>query len=151
MIQYSLKCAQNHRFDSWFQSANAFDKLKSAGMVSCPVCADTKIEKAIMAPRVRPARTASVECERSDDVKQTKPLSSPASPPEQALAEFKKLVESNSDYVGDNFADEARAIHTGNAPDRAIYGEANAQDAKSLIDDGIPVAPLPFRPKRKSN
>ncbi|GAA6207207.1 DUF1178 family protein [Cognatishimia sp. WU-CL00825] len=151
MIQYSLKCAQNHRFDSWFQSASAFDKLKSAGMVSCAICGDTQVSKAIMAPRVRPARSASEVTEASTEIAEDKPLSGPASPSEQALAELKKQVEANSDYVGGNFANEARAIHTGDAPERAIYGEANAQEAKSLIEDGIPVAPLPFRPGRKSN
>lgn len=152
MIQYALKCSDGHQFDSWFQNAEAFDKLRQAGMVTCAVCGSTHVEKAIMAPRVRPARSAATP--PSDPVPsapEPKPLSEPASPAEQALAELKKQVEANSDYVGTKFAEEARAIHTGDAPERAIYGEANAEEAKSLIEDGVPVAPLPFLSGRKSN
>ena len=146
MIQYTLKCSNDHRFDSWFQSAKAFDKLKAAGMVTCAVCGDTKVEKAIMAPRVRPARSAAAPVKGAE-----KPLSAPANPAEQALAELKKQVEKNSDYVGANFAEEARSMHMGDTPERAIYGEAKPEEAKSLIEDGVPVVPLPFTPGRKSN
>lgn len=153
MIQYSLKCTNRHQFDSWFQNAAAFDKLRQAGMVTCAVCGSCDVEKAIMAPRVRPSRSAATTpqlAEKAPAPAET-PLSAPASPAEQALAELKKQVEENSDYVGKKFAEEARAIQTGDAPDRAIYGEANAEEAKSLIEDGVPVVPLPFRPGRKSN
>ncbi|NQY59803.1 DUF1178 family protein [Cognatishimia sp.] len=146
MIQYTLKCSNDHRFDSWFQSAEGFDKLKAAGMVTCPTCGDTKVEKAIMAPRVRPARSAAAPVKEAE-----KPLSAPANPAEQALAELKKQVEKNSDYVGANFAQEARSMHMGDTPERAIYGEAKPEEAKSLIEDGVPVVPLPFTPGRKSN
>lgn len=146
MIQYTLKCSKDHRFDSWFQSAEGFEKLKAAGMVSCAICGDTDVDKAIMAPRVRPARSAAAPVKEVPT-----PLTAPANPAEQALAEIKKQVEENSDYVGDKFASEARAMHVGDAPERAIYGEAKLEDAKSLIEDGIAVAPLPFVPGRKSN
>lgn len=146
MIQYTLKCSNDHRFDSWFQSAEGFDKLKAAGMVTCAVCGDTQVEKAIMAPRVRPARTAAAR-EKAPET----PLSAPASPAEQAMAELKKKVEENSDYVGNKFAQEARSMHLGETPERAIYGEAKIEEAKSLIEDGVPVVPLPFTPGRKSN
>ncbi len=158
MIQYTLKCSQGHRFDSWFQSASAFDKLKAAGMVTCAACGETNVEKAIMAPRVRPARSAAQapkDAEKDSATPSTKTptpvLSQPTTEVEQALSELKKQVEANSDYVGANFAEEARAIHTGDAPERAIYGEANAEEAKSLVEEGVPVLPLPFRPGRKSN
>lgn len=156
MIHYSLKCSCGHQFDSWFQSASAFDKLRQAGMVNCDVCGSSKVEKAIMAPRVRPARSAAVKPaseHATADAAPTSPapLSASASPAEQALAELRKQVESNSDYVGESFAEEARAMHTGDAPERSIYGEAKPDEAKSLIEDGIPVIPLPFRPGRKSN
>ena len=150
MIQYTLKCSKDHRFDSWFQSAEAFDKLKAAGMVSCSICGDTQVEKAMMAPRVRPARKAAA-AQPEVDAPAPGPLSQPSSELEQALAHMKKQVEENSDYVGMNFAKEARAMHDGDAPERAIYGEAKLDDAKALLEDGIPVAPLPFRPGRKSN
>ncbi|MDC0736918.1 DUF1178 family protein [Cognatishimia sp. SS12] len=161
MIQFSLKCAQGHQFSSWFQSGAAFDKLKSAGMVTCAVCGATEVEKAIMAPRVRAARSAVSglgETEQSPAPQPVEkaadkalPLSTPQSEVEKRIAEVRKAVEANSDYVGDNFASEARAIHSGDSPERAIYGEAKPDDARALIEDGIPVLPLPFRPGRKSN
>lgn len=151
MITYTLKCAEGHQFDSWFQSAEAFDKLKTAGMVVCAVCGSDQVEKALMAPRVRPAYKASGHLPAAPEQAPNRPLSAPANPAEQALAALKKKIEANSDYVGLNFASEARAIHDGTAPERAIYGEARADEAKKLIEDGIPVAPLPFLPGRKSN
>ena len=152
MIQFSLKCAQGHQFDSWFQSADAFEKLQASGMVACAVCGSSDVEKALMAPRVRPARNAPQTAEDAGAKGKGKgSLSAPASPAEQALAELKRKIEQNSDYVGMNFAREARAIHDGTAPERAIYGEARPEEARKLIEDGIPVAPLPFVPGRKSN
>lgn len=143
MIQYTLKCADGHTFDSWFQSGAAFDKLAAASMVSCAVCGSARVEKSIMAPRVRTAR---------DTAQPPAPtLSEPAHPAEQALAELRRKVEQNSDYVGMNFAAEARAMHAGDAPERSIYGEARVDEARGLIEDGIPVMPLPFRPGRKNN
>ncbi len=144
MIQYSLKCDQDHQFDSWFQSAEAYEKLKSAGMVTCAVCDSKTVEKSIMTPRVVSARKKAVEPPKGA-------LSQPASPAEQAMAALKKQVEENSEYVGMNFAREARDIHDGTAPERPIYGEAKPEEAKKLIEDGVPVAPLPFTPGRKSN
>ncbi len=154
MIQYTLKCAQDHRFDSWFQSASAYDKLLTAGMIECSICGDTSVEKAMMAPRVRPARTAAQKTEPSAELPQPvqpAPLSTPSNEVEQALASMKKQVEENADYVGGNFVKEARAMHDGDAPERSIYGEAKPEEAKALIEDGVPVMPLPFRAGRKSN
>ena len=147
MIQYTLKCDDDHQFDSWFQSAEAFDKLQAAGMVSCALCGSTKVTKAIMSPRVRPARKA----QATTGEPSAPTLSAPTSAAEQAIADLKKQVEENSDYVGGNFVKEARAMHDGDAPERSIYGEAKPEDAKALIEEGIPVAPLPFRPGRKTN
>lgn len=141
MIQFSLRCAEGHRFDSWFKSSGACDKLMAAGHVTCAVCGSVRVEKAVMAPRVQTAR----------DAPGPGPLSAPASPAEQALAEIKRKIEQNSEYVGGTFAREARAIHDGEAPERSIYGEARPEEAKRLIEDGIPVAPLPFKPNRKTN
>lgn len=143
MISYTLKCEHDHTFDSWFQSAEAFDKLLAAGMVTCSVCGALGVEKAVMAPRVRPARNAVSPTDR--------PLSAPASPAEQALAEMRKKIEENSEDVGEKFADEARKIHDGDAPERAIIGQAKPEDAKALIEDGIPVAPLPWGQKKRTN
>jgi hypothetical protein len=161
MINYTLKCANDHRFDSWFQAADAFDKLKAAGMVSCAICGDTSVEKAMMAPRVRPARSAAAQPPETSPPPAAEtaaiptpapgPLSAPASPAEQALKELRTHVEANSDYVGKDFASEARAIHDGEAPERPIYGEAKVEEAKALIEDGVPVTPLPFNIGRKTN
>ena len=142
MIRYSLKCENGHSFDSWFQSAEAFEKLLGVDMVTCAVCGAFNVEKAIMAPQVRMAN-------KKDAVTGT--LSAPASPAEQALIEMRKKIEDNSEDVGTNFAAEARAIHSGDAPERSIYGEAKIQDAKALIDDGIGVTPLPWGNKGKVN
>ncbi|MBS9718667.1 DUF1178 family protein [Pseudohalocynthiibacter aestuariivivens] len=147
MIRYTLKCANDHQFESWFQSADAFDKVKAANLVACPDCGDTAVTKAIMAPKVRTARGAAQT--PVEEIK--KPLSTPTTEQETILAKLKSEIEANSDYVGMNFAKEARAIHDGDAPARAIYGEAKLEEAKSLIEDGVPVAPLPFTPNRKTN
>lgn len=141
MIRYSLTCPDDHGFESWFQSAAAFDGLLAAGHLSCPVCGATAIAKTLMAPTVRPARGAA----RGID------LTAPANDKEKALAALRAKVEANSEYVGMNFVTEARAIHDGDAPERAIYGEARPDEAIRLIEDGVPVAPLPFMPVRKTN
>ena len=143
MIRYTLKCSDGHGFESWFQSAEAFDKLKSAGMVTCPDCGSASVEKTLMAPQVRASRDKA-----SDDAPKPKLSDDERA---KALAELRKQIETNSDYVGMNFAAEARAIHEGTAPERSIYGEARGDEAKKLIEDGIPVAPLPFIPKSKTN
>ncbi len=147
MINYTLKCENDHRFDSWFQSASAFDKLLGVGMVTCPTCESTRVEKAIMAPRVRTARKA------ADTVAPTAgaPLSTPGTDEERAIADLKSKVEANSEYVGMEFASQARAIHAGDAVERPIYGEAAPEEALKLLQEGVPVAPLPFTPKRKTN
>ena len=143
MIRYTLKCAQGHSFDSWFQSAGAFEKLTSAGMVSCAVCGSSDVKKGIMAPRVRPARAKTTE-----PAKMPGPLSAPASPAEQAMRELRRKIEARSENVGSDFAREARAIHEGDAPERPIIGEARTDEARRLIEDGIPVAPLPWMSRR---
>ncbi|RYG90638.1 DUF1178 family protein [Loktanella sp. IMCC34160] len=135
MIRYTLKCDRDHTFDSWFQSADAFDKLAKAGMVACAECGSSSVEKSLMAPAVTTDR----------------PLSAPKDPREVALAKMREEVEKNSEYVGLSFAKEARAMHTGDAPERSIYGEAKPEEAKALIEDGVPVLPLPFKPRKQAN
>lgn len=147
MIRYTLKCSNDHSFDSWFQSANAFDGLAARGLVSCAVCGVMTVAKSLMAPAVRPARNVAEPA----TAKPTGPLSTPEGQMEEALAALRREVEANSEYVGMNFATEARRIHAGNAPERAIYGEAKPDEARKLIEDGVPVAPLPFVPARKTN
>ncbi|MCB1311344.1 MAG: DUF1178 family protein [Sedimentitalea sp.] len=151
MIQYALKCAEGHRFDSWFQSAEAFDKLVDSELLSCAVCGIVHVEKAVMAPRVLAGRDEGTEGVRVPAPRPHGPLSAPASPAEQALAEMRRKIEASADYVGRGFAAEARAIHDGDAPDRPIYGETRPDEARQLIEDGLPVTPLPFLPTRRSN
>ncbi len=134
MIVYDLKCdPQGHVFEGWFGSSADFDSQQTRGLVSCPLCGSADIAKAMMAPSV------GAKGNRSDDA-------SPAVM-KKMLAEMatmqKKLLE-NSEHVGDRFPEEARAIHLGEAEARAIHGRASREDAQSLAEDGIPVAPLPF-------
>lgn len=139
MIRYRLKCDQGHAFESWFASASAFDALAAGGHVACVACGSTAVEKALMAPSV-----ASAEAEE-------RPLATPTSDLERKIAELRDHVEQNSHYVGRDFAREARAMHAGESPERAIWGEARADEAKSLIENGVPVAPLPFMGKARAN
>ena len=141
MINYTLKCDQNHTFDSWFKSAEAFEMLVKKSMLVCSECGSTKITKAIMAPSVSTSRKKDnkpSELEKKSKLKND-------------ILELKKKIEANSEYVGNNFANEARSMYLGETPERSIYGEAKADDAKKLIDDGIPVMPLPFLPAKKAN
>lgn len=145
MILYSMICAKEHSFDSWFQSAEAYDGLRKSGHVSCPVCGDTTVDKSLMTPAVRPGRKPAGESAAKPD------LSTPKSEIEVAFAEMRRQVEENSEYVGMNFATEARSMHDGDTPERPIYGEVKPDEAKRLIEDGVPVAPLPFMSTRKTN
>lgn len=133
MIRYGLKCANGHQFESWFQSASAFDILKDAGHVTCIECGTADVEKMLMAPALG-ARQANAP-----------------SPREEALAKLRQHVAQNSEYVGNSFATEARRMHDGDAPTRSIHGEARIEDARKLLEDGVPVAPLPFLPPRRVN
>ena len=135
MIRYALKCSDAHGFDGWFPSADAFDRLLGAGGVACPVCGGTAVSKDLMAPAVAPARGA-------------KPQPTAADAASSARA-TQRRIEADAEHVGRNFAAEARAIHDGTAPARTIWGEAKPEDARRLIEDGIPVAPMPFAPTRK--
>lgn len=136
MIRYSLLCAQSHDFESWFQSSEAYETLLAAGHLACPVCGAHEVTKSLMAPSLSTPGTA-------DLVKKTDVAA--------ALTAMRHEVESKSEYVGMNFVTEARAIHDGIKPERAIYGEARVDEARKLMEDGVPVAPLPFLPKRKTN
>jgi hypothetical protein len=148
MILFALTCDYDHRFDSWFQSGPAFDALVAGGRVACPICGSAKVVKSLMAPTVqhRSAPAGAVTGQPPP-----RPLDAPATELEQALAALRRQVEDNSEYVGLNFALEARAIHDGDAPARSIYGEARADEARKLMEDGVQVAPLPFIPARRTN
>lgn len=129
MIRYALRCRDGHDFDGWFRSSAAFEEQAQAGLVPCAVCGGAEVEKALMAPSV-PA----------SGPKAGTLLAGPAA----ALAELRKKIEANSDYVGPRFADEARAIHEGRAKARPVWGEATREEAKALKEEGIPAVPIPF-------
>ena len=141
MIVFDLKCSNDHEFESWFQSSNAFDKLCKAKKVVCPVCGDTKVNKALMAPSVSGTKKKGEKAVH---------LSSKAE--EQvgkymtALKEIREEVKKNSDDVGDKFAEEARKIHYGEAEERSIHGEASDEEAAELIEEGIDVQKIPWLP-----
>ena len=145
MIRYDLKCSEGHQFEAWFASSSAFDEQVERGFVSCSICGNAKVEKALMAPRVPVKGNAKAETDAGE-----KPMMSAPIDPEvsEKLAELRRHVEANSDYVGKDFASEARKIHLGETEARSIYGEASGEEAKSLAEDGVPVAPLPFMPRR---
>lgn len=138
MIRYALRCDQAHAFDSWFGSSADFDRLVAAGHVACAVCGSTAVSKEVMAPAITGSAAPAPE----------RPLSGPASPAEQALAELRRRIEAASDDVGQGFAAEARRIHAGEARERPIIGEARPAEARALLEDGIPVAPLPWSTRR---
>lgn len=146
MIRFSLRCEKAHRSDSWFGSGADFDRLIAAGLVACPVCGSTAVEKDLMAPAV--ATTAPAPGTGAEPAAPS--LTAPASPAERALAEFRRRVEAEAEDVGRRFATEARRIHEGSAPERPIIGEARPSEARSLVEDGIPVAPLPWSSRRTS-
>ncbi|MBS0565042.1 MAG: DUF1178 family protein [Proteobacteria bacterium] len=151
MIHYALTCDKDHAFDSWFQSSEAFDRLLAAGHIGCAVCGSVQVGKRLMAPTVRPARESEGGAAGKPIAPPPGVLSAPRNPVERAFAALRRQIEENSDYVGANFAAEARAIHDGDKPVRTIHGEARPEEARSLIEDGIAVMPLPFLPARKVN
>lgn len=149
MILYSLCCSKDHGFDAWFANSAAFDKQAKKGIVVCPICGDTKVRKAIMAPRI--AKGAGKK-EPAPQAPATPPAPQPgnhvmAPQMREMLAELRKQVEANCDYVGNDFAEEARKIHYGETAERGIYGEASDADAEALQEEGIDVGRIPWLPR----
>lgn len=139
MIRFSLHCGNAHEFDAWFRSNEDFDEQKKSGLLSCPFCHSTSIEKQLMAPAVSTARKREQQVGLGLEAEQQKMLS--------ALREVTKKVRKEAEYVGDRFAEEARRIHFKEVEERAIYGEASVKEVSSLVEDGIPVVPLPSLPE----
>lgn len=148
MIRYALKCDADHQFESWFQSADAFQSLEKASMIECPQCGSKKVEKSLMAPRVATSRKRATP---QPEAPSQPVVSAPDAKMEEAMRALKEHVEANSDYVGKDFAREATSMHLGDVPERSIYGEVAPEDAKRLAEDGVPAIPLPFIPKSKTN
>ena len=138
MITYRLICAGSHEFEGWFQDSAAFDAQAASGALSCPLCGDVKIEKAIMAPAVKGSVTKAKGASEPTPAERQKV--------QQFVSGFRKFVEENAEYVGRKFPEEARKIHYGESEERHIYGESTLGEAKELIEEGIDVAPIPSDP-----
>lgn len=131
MIVYNLICKSGHEFEGWFRDSAAYEAQAKGGKLVCPSCNTRKVEKAIMAPAVS---TGERKPELAD---------SEARKVRQFMTGLRKYVQENAEYVGAEFAEEARKIHYGEAADRHIYGETTLEEAKELIEEGVDVAPLP--------
>ena len=141
MIKYALQCAHEHPFEGWFGSSADYDDQHARGLLECPVCGTTAVRKQIMAPALAGVKKA----ERDE----------PSGAPTQAMmmeamGRLRRHVEDTFDDVGDAFAREARAIHEGKAEERGIYGQATRKEVRDLVEDGVPVAPLPPAPPKKT-
>jgi hypothetical protein len=137
LIRFSLTCDHGHEFEGWFRSNDDFDKQKKRGLIDCPDCGSHRVEKMLMAPAVSTGR------------KQEKMALAMNAEQRRIMGEMKALsdkMRENADYVGDKFAEEARKIHFGETEARGIYGEASPDEAKSLVEDGVPFMPIPVFP-----
>jgi hypothetical protein len=165
MIKYSLVCDKGHEFESWFANSDAFDTQAKRGLVECPHCGSTKVGKAIMAPRVvrtdRGARVIDVKAQE-EQPSGGGVTEMPAAPQQVALLDerqqavramihelHRRMVENSTD-VGTRFPEEARKMHQGDTPHRSIYGQASLEEAKALVEEGIPVMPVPTLPEERN-
>jgi hypothetical protein len=153
MIAFDLKCSGGHSFEGWFASATDFSAQQAGGLLACPVCDDVMVHKALSVPNVGrkgnqavavPLPTAEPAEPISGDVVKT-----PSLPPIMVemmhkLAAAQTEMLKQSDWVGREFAETARAIHYGEEADRLIHGETSPDEAEALAEEGIAVAPLPF-------
>ena len=135
MIRYALACGAGHDFEGWFGGSDDFDAQSARGLVSCPACGSPEVRKQIMAPAVV---TSKGKAETATGPSREMML--------EMASQVRRHVEDNFDNVGDAFAREARAIHEGRSEERGIYGEATLREARELLEDGVPVAPLPQVP-----
>lgn len=141
MIRFTIVCERDHDFDAWFRNGDDFDAQRARKLIACPVCGTTSVEKGLMAPAVSTTR------------RKEKMALAIGREQRKALAQLKELTEKlkeNSDYVGDRFAEEARKIHFGETEPRGIYGEATADEARRLVDDGVEFMPLPDLPDEQN-
>lgn len=153
MIVFDLSCDAGHRFEGWFGSSDDFAQQREGGKLGCPVCGSAKVDKAPMAPAVGKKGNQIVTSPATPHAEGAKgdaaPVSNAPLPPEVAKA-MEKLVEAqakalkDSKWVGRKFAEESRAMHYGEQAHAAIHGEASPEEAKALLEEGVPVAPLPF-------
>jgi hypothetical protein len=140
MIRYALACEAGHEFEGWFSASGDFDDQAERGLLSCPVCDTRAVRKQIMAPAV--AGTGKRDDAESPALRRAMMM--------EAMSRVRAHVTNHFDYVGDSFAAEARAIHEGRSEERGIYGEASPTEVRALVADGVPVAPLPPEPPKKT-
>jgi len=143
VIRYALACDQDHRFEGWFSRSSDFDDQAARGLVECPVCGSSAVKKQIMAPAVAGAKKRGDALPDVAGAKHAMMM--------EAMARVRAHVTDTFEYVGDTFAREARAIHEGKSEERGIYGEATVAEVKGLVEDGVPVAPLPPEPAKKTD
>lgn len=166
MIRYALRCESGHAFESWFADSSTYERQHARGLVTCPLCDSANVEKAIMAPRLGRTKTRK-ETDRGHgerpDATENLPVVQP--PTERAeplmmapqerelvarLRELREHVAKNAENVGPRFSSEARKMHYGDIEQRAIYGEATPDEARSLIEEGVEVLPLPVLPDERN-
>jgi hypothetical protein len=140
MIRYALACEDGHEFEGWFSTSEDYDDQAGRGLLACPVCDTHAVRKQIMAPAL--AGTSKHDPDENPAAKRAMMM--------EVMGRVRAHVQANFDYVGDTFATEARAIHEGRAEGRGIYGEATPTEVKALVADGVPIAPLPPEPPKKT-
>lgn len=144
MILYDLQCAKGHRFEAWFKDGAAYDDLSGKRKLACPLCGDRKVDKAVMAPRIGKSRSTQA------DQPVAMPNKAVMGEHLKALRELRRKIEDSCDYVGDDFAEEARKIHYGETDPRGIYGETSREEAEALDEEGIEYARVPWVPSENS-
>ena len=153
MIHYNLRCEKGHAFESWFQSSAAYETQEKRKLVNCPVCGSAKVERAIMAPQIvsKKGRESAPPAPPPAAAEVTAPTSTPLMMAQERelrvkLKELRDHIVKNADNVGERFPNEARKMHYGDIEHRPIYGEASPDEARSLIEEGVEVTPLPVLP-----
>ncbi len=146
MILYDLRCRKGHVFEAWFRDSGTYEAQVSAGEVPCPTCGTTKVEKSLMAPNVAGTKKRDRDAVPTKAAMETKE----AAEMRKALVEMRNKIEADFDYVGANFAEEARKIHYGETDSRSIYGETSQDEAKALDEEGIEVQRIPWLPRDNS-
>ena len=141
MIVFDLRCGNGHVFEAWFGSSAAYEEQRAGGLVACPLCGSGEVDKAVMAPNVGAKGNQRAAAPVKPDEPPT-PAAVKAALAAMAAAQARALEKSQ--WVGTAFADKARAMHVGAAPEAPIHGQASLAAAKALAEEGVPIAPLPF-------
>lgn len=147
MIVFELQCSEQHQFEGWFASPEAFERQLVAGEITCPVCADPDVRKVPSARIRRPKASSSERAPVASSAASGTSANASGRKHQMTLAAFIDHVLVNSEDVGTRFADEARKIHQGDAPRRSIRGQSTAAETEALLEEGVPVIPLPIPPK----